>query len=244
MRRNMNLPYSDLLQSVPETLRKLLRKFENISKKLININWSCQFNAVCLKEDILPKFTRIRHYDPATPDTEATLRYRRYLVKKELESKRKLSTNLEQCRDKLLEDIKRFDCDDESKTFVFNSLEDILLNFNNTCKTRILKKLNCLYQGREVKFGNSYIFIKDSVNSFINLSDYELESNEKEFLNLGLNCHLQPKYNKVNKQVEIEVLYQSLLKLEDKNEIRVKPEMADQLRCEGTKHRNGKYKAS
>ena len=106
-----------------------------------------------------------------------------------------------------------------------------------------MKKLNSLYQGQTVKSNNDYIYIKEDVNAFINLSNYKLTPDEMQFLNLGLNCHLQPKYDKVHKQVELEVLYQNLLQLEKKGTISVKPELADQLRSEGTKHRNTKFKS-
>ena len=84
--------------------------------------------------------------------------------------------------------------------------------------------------------------IKDPGNCFTNLSSYELSEDEKEFLNLGLNCHIEPKYNKLHKKVEIEVLYQNLLNLESKKVITIDPNLADQLRNESTKHRNVKRK--
>ena len=62
--------YSDLLYAVPEELRILFRKYEDVSKKLINIEWSRKFNQTCLKENILPKYTQIRHHDPAVASTE------------------------------------------------------------------------------------------------------------------------------------------------------------------------------
>ena len=70
------------------------------------------------------------------------------------------------------------------------------------------------------------------------MSNYELNNNEKHFLNLGLNCHLEPKYAKLYKKVEREILYQNLLQLESRNLIFVQPEFADQLRAESTKYRN------
>ena len=70
---------------------------------------------------------------------------------------------------------------------------------------------------------------------------YELSTEEREFLNLGVNCHIQPNYDKINKQTNIEMLYQSLLELKSKNTIDIKPELADRLRGEGTKHRNPRH---
>ena len=41
-----------ILWNLPVSLRKLFRKLENNSKKLINKEWSCKFNEICLNEDI------------------------------------------------------------------------------------------------------------------------------------------------------------------------------------------------
>ena len=237
------MSYIDLLHTVPEPLRKLFRKYEGVSKKLHNNQWSINFNVTCLKEDILPKFSRIRHQDPALPVTEATATYRKQLVQNELKSKEEQRRYLEQVRDQTLRLIEEFEFDVEQKNVVLESLETILLNSNNVCKSRILKKLNSLYQGQIVRSNNDYLYIKEDVSAFINLSNYKLTPDEIQFLNLGLNCHLQPKYDKVHKQVELEVLYQNLLQLEKRGTILVKPELADQLRSEGTKHRNTKFKS-
>ena len=160
-----------------------------------------------------------------------------------MQSKEEQRRYLEQARDQNLKLIEEFEFDVEQKNVILENLDTILLNFNNVCKSRILKKLNSLYQGQTVKSNNDYIYIKEDVNAFINLSNYKLTPDETQFLNLGLNCHLQPKYDKVHKQVELEVLYQNLLQLEKKGTISVKPELADQLRSEGTKHRNTKFKS-
>ena len=86
--------YASLLHTVPEGLRKLFRTSENISKKLININWSVTFNNICLNEGILPNFTRIRHHDRAVSRTEPTMKYRRYLVEREIAKKKEQKKDL------------------------------------------------------------------------------------------------------------------------------------------------------
>ena len=73
------------------------------------------------------------------------------------------------------------------------------------------------------------------------MSCYELNSDEKEFLNLDLNCHIHPKYDKINEQTNIEILYQNLLELASRNIIDIKPELGDRLREEGRKHRNTRH---
>ena len=48
-----------ILWNLPVSLRKLFRKLENNSKKLINKEWSCNFNEICLNEELLPNYTKI-----------------------------------------------------------------------------------------------------------------------------------------------------------------------------------------
>ena len=205
MKQNFNkMSYGNLLRSIPEGFRTEIRKYESLRKKLINLDWSLKFNQICLKEEILPNYSRLRHHDPAVALTETTLKYRTYLVERELHSKRKQKENLELQERECSEHIKSFACDHDLKTTVCEALDAILNNYDNIVKTRTVKKLNELYYGRSITDKNKSICVKSDIHSFINLSDYELSSDEKEFLNLGLNCHLQPKYDKLHKQTEIE----------------------------------------
>ena len=234
----MAMSYAQLLHCIPEGLRRLYRQYENVSKKLINTKWSIEFNSICLKENLQPNYSRIKHHDPAKRRTLASSKYEKNLVEQENKDKMRTMKSLQTTQDKLLEEIELYECDVESKEQVFSELCDILRNSENVTKTRTVKKLNNLYfDSNNVASVKSICFKKDT-DSFINLSTYELSKEEREFLNLGLNCHIQPKYNRVNKQVNIEILYQNLLDLKSKKQIDIKPELADRLRSEGTKHRN------
>ena len=236
--------YGEEIYSLPEDLRKLFRKYENVNKKLINIKWSIEFNSTCLKENILPNYSRIRHHDPAIAKTMTTLKYRRYIIDREITNSKKKKDDLQKEKLECENSIKNFQYNIISKENVMKQLKVILLNSDNVAKSRMMKKLKTLYQGhpRIVNDNGNKFMIKDPVDCFTNLSSYELSEDEKEFLNLGLNCHIEPKYNKLHKKVEIEVLYQNLLKLESKQEITIDPKLADQLRCESTKHRYEKRK--
>ena len=106
------------------------------------------------------------------------------------------------------------------------------IDFKN--KNKILRKLNALSR-REIR-------IPEFKEYFVNLSSYQLSNDEIEFLNLGLNCHLEKKYNKVKKKVEIECLYQSLLKLQDDDKIEIHHNLPDELRRESNISRYKKSK--
>ena len=237
------MKYIDLLYQVPEELRRTFRLYESVNKKLINLKWSIVFNSTCLKENILPNYSKIRHHDPAVATTTETMKYRRYLIEREIDNKVKDKTELENRKSQYENVIDNFECNQESKTNVKNHLNSMLQNSDRVAKSRIIKKLNSLYQGQTIVSedkGKNFV-IKENVNNFINLSDHQLTEDEKQFLNLGLNCHLQPKYDKLHKKVELEVLYQNLINLESKNQITTSADLIDQLRCESTKHRYKKH---
>ena len=235
------MAYAQLLHQIPEQLRRLYRNYESLRKKIIQNNWSMKFNEICLQEGILPNFTRIRHHDPAVATTRTTHKYRSYLLEREIEKKKKngleLQKNIEEC----LTSINSFDCDNCLKTNVNKELEEILENSHTVTKVRTIKKLNSLYLNGKPSTHSRGLFVKETKDSFVNLSNYELNDLEIEFLNLGINCHIQPKYDKLQKQVELESLYQNLTTLEENNIITMKPEIVEQLKSESTKHRNTNY---
>ena len=235
------MAYARLLNTIPTELKNCYRKYESTSKKVINNNWSIEFNSICLQENILPNFTRIRHHDPAVSSTRSTLEYRRYLVEREISEGKKRKLALEDEQRQYLNDIQNHECDSRLKHNVTTELDSILENSDRVCKTRIIKKLNSLYLNGNPGSYHRSLFIKEHKNQFVNFSNYVLDEFEIEFLNLGINCHIQPKYDKLQKSCELEILYQSLLQLESKNAVRINPDLAEQLRCESTKHRNVKH---
>ena len=91
------------------------------------------------------------------------------------------------------------------------------------------KKLNSLYKGSILLLENNY---------YINLSNYKLTEHQKEFLNLGLNCHL---YNKCN---QFEILHENIEKLQKQNQIKTHPAIKDILKAEAIKTDMNKNKSS
>ena len=170
----------------------------------------------------------------------ATLKYRRYLVERETSKNQKETKEIERAKENCIGDIHDFDCSPDLIKPIFDELEVILRNADNAFKSKILKKINSLYHGYHVKVRDKYFCLKDSKDSYINMSSYNLSSDERDFLNLGLNCHFEPKYDKMHKKVELEVLYQNLLELEAQNKITVSEGLADRMKAESTKHRNVK----
>ena len=114
------MSYGRLLHSVPDGLRTLVRNYENINKKLINIKWSLEFNSICLKEDMLPQYSNIQHRDPALPITEATTKYRKHLIEQEIEKKKVQEIELMCSKKQCKRDIETYDCNSDLKNISYD----------------------------------------------------------------------------------------------------------------------------
>ena len=49
--------YVETLRRLPVPVINILRKLENIKRKIIKCNWSKVFNDTCLNENFLPHYT-------------------------------------------------------------------------------------------------------------------------------------------------------------------------------------------
>ena len=79
--------------------------------------------------------------------------------------------------------------------------------------------------------------LSEQEDGFINLSNYELTQDQKDFLNLGLGCRIYPKWNQQDKKAELELLYQQICHYHKAGKIEVNPNIQEQLSAESTKHR-------
>ena len=66
-------------------------------------------------------------------------------------------------------------------------LSDLKNTYKENVLQRIQKKLNNLYDG--------IFLLSNYINNYINLSNHQISNDERKFLNLGLNFHIQPKYD-------------------------------------------------
>lgn len=85
-------------------------------------------------------------------------------------------------------------------------LERVSLKHETTLLLKHNKKLSNLY-GDE-------ILRKQDNDNFINLSNINIDMDTKNIFNLGLNCHLKSKIDKNITKIEIEKLYNSIIRLE------------------------------
>ena len=53
------MDYVAVLNTLPHNLMIKFRKLENLENKIISRKWSQIFNNVCIKENLVPKYTKI-----------------------------------------------------------------------------------------------------------------------------------------------------------------------------------------
>ena len=220
----------NLLRHLTPEEKKLIRNTEKQNSKINNIKLSLIFNKTCINEKLLPTYTNIVTHDPAARDEQITVEYRRQLVQRQIELKEADLLNAETTNStnylKISSDIRN----DELRSDIVRCLKELRDQHYSIGLSRIKSKLNRLYRGK--------VCLIEECDSYINLSDTTLTENQKKFLNLGLKCHLQPKYSTHKKKIELEMLYESLIDLERNNKIVINPDLKDQLRGESTRRRS------
>lgn len=221
-----------LIYNLPHNVKNTIRKIEKTQKKLVNNQSATVFNQTCLQENILPTYTNIRTHDPAARSEHITMEYRKKLLQRQIRIKEEEELHIQQQLRDLRSELSSYNLDADLKQNIEETLEQIQQQARRRTQSSTVKKLNILYRGR--------IFLPNQSDGFINLSRIILSDKQKEVLNLGLNCHYQPKFDKLDKKAELEILYDSLLKLEEKGKLSINPDLQEQLQAESTKCRSNK----
>ena len=224
----------DLLFRTENDARKVIRKIEKTQKKLIKGIYAVIYNKTCLKENILPAYSNIKLNDEAVRYKEFTKEFRVNLVKEQLTQKEEVVKHLESLLSKLNCKYQSLQIDCELRSQIDACLKEEYTYYDNLVKNRIINKLNTLYEGK--------VLLPNGDVSYVNLSKRDLSIHEKEFLDLGLNLHLYPKFSKCAKVTELELFYQSVTKLEHDGKVEVNPDLKSQLTAEGTKRRDNKVR--
>ena len=150
-------------------------------------------------------------------------------MKDQLKEKETLVRDLKVKQRELNSKLINQDVNKETLENIYRALHSDFSYYNSVVRERITKKLNKLYGGN--------IKLKCDGDAFLNLSSRTLNEDEKEFLNLGVNCHVAGKFQSCQKNTELELLYQGVTKLEKENKVSVTPELRPQLLAKGTKRR-------
>ena len=219
-----------LLYSLTPDQRNTVRRLENETKKLNNAKHAVVFNDVCIKENLLPKYSNINLHDRAVQHEDFVTDFRKRLTSEQLARKKellkKLTEEVRRCRT----DFDNLDADGEIKGKIDDALSTILSDHDEVAKSRVFKKLSHLYKGD--------ICTPNEAQGFVNLSSVQLTPDQEEFLNLGVNCHYYPKFDSVTKKTEIAILFEDLCKLKDEGKVHLDSGLQRELQAESDKKRH------
>ena len=229
MSETLRINISDTLRRLSEEERRVFRVLESTKKKITNAHFAVIFNQTCINENLLPHFTNIRLYDRAVQHSEPTLQFRRKLIEDEVNRKKQLLRDLYVQYSEALVQLDAEHVEDSVRDSILAALAQLAAEHYDVVRTRVQRKLSRLY--------GSKIVVPESKDCFINLSDHTLSDDEKELLNLGLNCHFLPKVSRQKKRAELELLYQQICQLAGNGKIEVNPDIQEQLQAESTRSR-------
>jgi ABC-type antimicrobial peptide transport system permease subunit len=164
--------------------KTLFRNIEKAATKCVNLKGAIKFNRTCLTNGLYPTYVKIKLRGRAvTNNNNADELQNQELLNEinikttELEETEKYLTNLK-------EDLKNQVINEVYESFT-NRINEIVENTQHNLNRKHMDKLNRLYNGQ--------MFVSENNNKFINLSTHQLTTEEREVLNLGLNCHIQRK---------------------------------------------------
>ena len=220
------------LNSLSQDQKKVIRQLESTKKKIVNAHYAVIFNQTCINENLLPHFTNIRLYDRAVRRNKLTLDFRKKLVEEEVDRKKELLRNLYSEYSETYKTFENLQLANDVRDNAVAALKNLEIAHTEIVRTRVQRKLAKLYGG--------HIVVPENKDCFINLSDYQLKEDEKEVLNLGLNCHYLPKSSRQRKKAEIELLYQQICQLAGSGKLEVNPDIQEQLQAESTRLRGSK----
>ena len=230
MMSETSINIGSLLTSLSVSQKKTVRTYEKARKKLVKAKCSRVFNEVCLRDNIYPKYSNIRLHDKDAQREAFTLDFRRKLIQREVELATEKIRQLESDVCRLKNEVEETIQDEQLLQNLMNGVNLYVEKLEFTSKSTIMKKLQNLYRGK--------VALPEESPGFINLSKYTPTDAEKEFLQLGLNCHIKPNFDQMKKKVELEILYSDLLQLERKETVELSADLKEQLRAEGTKCRD------
>ena len=228
--RSVDFNLGELLGRLDVSDKSNFRKLERLNEKLEKLKIGLQFNKTCLKEGLLPKFTNINLHDPSAQTQRFTFEYRKKLVQHQIDSGSDKLNTLEGQICELTSELNDSISDSILRNRIFTILDHLKENVRALSTSTAIRKLNDLYKGN--------VLLPDQQTSFMNLSSHPLTLPQQQLLSFGTKCHLKSKFNSTQKHLELEILYDSLLKLQSNNIIDINPNLKHQLKSEATKSRD------
>ena len=170
-----------------------------------------KFNHICLKEELLPKYTHIKLHDDAAQDAPETRIYRRKLVERQLRQKEEEVQQHNITLASRYEEWYKQDVPEDLRNRVEALLQEEISQHRTTTMDRTQRKL--------IKLNGGHLRTPQPTPGFINLSNKILNEDQTELLNLGLNCHVISNPRPYQKRLEIETLMADLHKLAEEGKV-------------------------
>ena len=120
---------SETLRSLPDATKKTFNKIQKLNRKLSKARTAVLFNDICIKEDILPKYTNLRLYDHRAKKQPFTETLRRNLVEYQLKQKEEQVKELEQKLVTLHDQLNGSEIEAEAKKKLLSYLDEKTENF-------------------------------------------------------------------------------------------------------------------
>ena len=133
--------FGQLLFTLTHTQRGIVRRLENETKKLHNVHNAVVFNEVCIKENLLPKYSNICLHDRAVQHQDFVTDFRKRLTTEQLSRKKELLKKLTEDVTKCRTDFDQLNINAELKGELDQALSTILRDHDEVARSRVLKKL-------------------------------------------------------------------------------------------------------
>jgi len=155
-----------------------------------------------LNNKLLPTYTNVKVHDDAAASETLVLDFRLNLVQRQIDSH--------------LTNISLLESEFEAKSAHFRDVVGSSIRFDayNAIFDRVSERK--YEEMQEIQLGKLYrmygapIFLKQNIDSVVNLSSIRLDHEMKNILSLGMNCHLRQKFDQVKKKVQVELLYEDI----------------------------------
>jgi hypothetical protein len=210
---------------------QIFRVVEKLEKKLSKCGSAIIFNQVCLREQLLPNYTDFRLHNSALRDAPFTVQFRKSLLEDQLQQKTdersKLITDYNAANNDFVAVCRPDICEQYQQVLYSTKEREDEINL-----ARISRKLNALYNGN--------LLLPEANKTIYNLTDLHLTDDQEEVLKLGLNYHLNSKFDSYIKKVQLELVYQQLVKLEKDKVVSLVNDIEAALIAESNKNR-GSY---
>ena len=202
-----------ILRTATPLVKKEYRKIEKCKVKILKLKCHQAFNETCVINKLLPTYTNVRLHDDAARTETFVLDFRLKLVERQIAEQKEEIIKSEIDFDQLLASFRNL-LQSELRYKSFLVLLDRVSNktVKSLCETQ-KKKLSNIYGGP--------VPIKQTKDSVINLSSVELHNDIKEIFSLGMNCHIQQRYDHAHKKVEIEMLYENIKEKEKQKSLTI-----------------------